>query len=343
MLLPRLSRVLVLPALLSGAPLAAQGAGPPSCAGAPADEAGMRIAFTLPGTPKRAAGLVTDALRGMGYSVSEPPRDAGGWTAAPSHAWVPDYLAQFAKGQASPGVQLSGDIQPMGDSAEVTIVARTLCSLAEAASDERLRGSVEDLLERFSALYLMHAVVEQARDGRLGSFSLDLPPRLGDHRLMRRIPSPPRSLVLPFTGADSLDVDVFFYRGPIPFARCTPSCAEVNVEREVSGYIRTFSQTRAQMGASAIEFRGMEPLTPGPGDGWIAGRHLVHDIVRPGETLSTHYYVYVFPDHFVKFRSTFPVSPARAERLKAFVAAALPAIIRTEGGPSPPALPASRP
>jgi hypothetical protein len=79
MLLSRLARVFVLPALLSGAALAAQGAGPASCAGAPADEAGMRIALTLPGTPRRAAGLVADALRGGGYSLSRPPRGAGAW------------------------------------------------------------------------------------------------------------------------------------------------------------------------------------------------------------------------------------------------------------------------
>jgi hypothetical protein len=259
--------------------------------------------------------------------------------AAPSHTWVPDYLAGFVNGQASPGVQLSGDIQPKGDSAEVTIVARTLCSLAEPATDKRLRGSVEDLLEQFSALSLAHVVVEgQGGDARLGPFSLDLPSQLGGHRLRERHPFPPRSLLLRYADTDSLIVDVSFHPGPIPFARCAPSCAEVEVEREVSSSF----QRRGRGSAPAIELRAMEPLPPGAGDGWIAGRHLAYDMVWAGVTLSTHFYVYAFPDHLVKFRSTFPASPARAERLRAFVAAALPAIIRTEGGPPPPALPGSR-
>jgi hypothetical protein len=40
----------------------------------------------------------------------------------------------------------------------------------------------------------------------------------------------------------------------------------------------------------------------------------------------------------MKVRSTFVASDARAERLQAFVDATLDAVIRTEGGPPPPAL-----
>lgn len=337
MLIRRLTRACILPTLLFATAARAQDA---ACAGGPADEGGMQAVVTMHGTPEHAAARVSAGLAALGYTASQPPHTRGPWTAAPSHSWVPEYLAGMANGQAHPGVQLSGDIQPRGDSVEVTIAARTLCRLASAGPAGPL-GSVEDMLEQFSAYFLVDGLVAPDAERRVGPFSLNLPDQLADLRLMQRRPTPPRAIVLHYAGADSLMADVFFYLGPVPFVRCTPSCHEVGVRREISGYLSVLPQMRIAAGA-AVELEGMEALPPGPGNGWVAGGHVTHHLVRGESTLATHYYVYAFPDFFMKVRSTFPANPQREQRLQTFVDAAVAAIIRREGERPPPALPGTR-
>jgi hypothetical protein len=318
--------------------VAAQGTASPACAGGAADEAGARIAVTVEGTPEQAAELMGMALQLNGFAAAQPLRGAGAWTSAPYHTWVPDYLADMANGQPHPGVQLSGDIQPRGDSTEITLVARTLCSLGSAAPAGPL-GSTEDLLEQFSGYFVMHPVAGfDRRDGRAGTFSLDLPRQVADLQRAGQRAVPPRAVMLHYAGPDELAADAYFYLGPVPTLRCTPSCHEVEVRREVSGYLSTIPHSPLYQGATSWEMTKAEALAPGPGDGWGAGFHTAHQIVRDGNTLATHYYVYAFPDYLLKVRGTFLASDARAERLQAFVDAALAAVIRTEGGPPPPAL-----
>ncbi|HYR10597.1 MAG TPA: hypothetical protein VEQ60_22665 [Longimicrobium sp.] len=345
MLPPRLTPVLLLTALFCAAPLAAQGTaapGSPTCTGGPADDAGARIAVTVEGTPEQAAELLGMALQLNGFTVTQPLRGAGAWTSAPHHIWIPDYLAAMATGQPHPGVQLSGDIQPRGDSTEISLVARTLCSLGSAAPAGPL-GSTEDLLEQFSAYFVMHPVGGfDRRDGRAGTFSLDLPPQVADLRRVGQRPVPPRAVMLHYAGPDELAADAYFYLGPVPTLRCTPSCHEVEVRREVSGYLRTIPLSPLYQGATSWEMTKAEALAPGPGDGWGAGYHMAHRIVRDGNTIDTHYYVYAFPDYLMKVRGTFVAGSGRAERLQAFVDAAVAGVIRTEGGPPPPTLPTPR-
>jgi hypothetical protein len=342
MLPPRLTPALLLPALFCAAPVAAQGtaaSASPACAGGPADEAGARMAVTVEGSPEQAAELLGMALQLNGVSVTQPLRGAGAWTSAPLHIWVPDYLAAMATGQPHPGVQLSGDIQPRGDSTEISLVGRTLCSLGSAAPAGPL-GSTEDLLEQFSAYFVMLPVAGfDRRDGRAGTFSLNLPRQVADLQRVGQRPVAPRALMLHYAGPDELAADAYFYLGPIPTLRCTPSCHEVEVRREVSGYLRTIPHSPLYQGATSWEMTKAEALAPGPGDGWVAGYHMAHRVVRAEGTIATHYYVYAFPDYLMKVRGTFAASDAREERLQAFVDAALAGVIRTEGGPPPPALP----
>lgn len=331
------ARFCVVPAFLFAATVAAQDAAPAACAGGAADEDGMRIALTLPGSPEHAAGVLDAALRAQAYSVVQPPAAAGAWNAEPRHTWLPAHAEAIWHGAAHPGVQLSGVIQAMGDSSEVTVLARTLCRPEGEAGP---LGRADDLLERFSALDLMQEVEKRSERG-FAPFQMQIPTRVGEFAFQGSTSDSSKTMLYgAMNGTLSVVVNVF--PSGMMYARCTPSCAEVLVQQVVANQFRETSRLRA-----TVTFRSLEPLVPGPGDHWQAGRYAIHEIVSDDRSRTLHLYVYAFPTHLVMFRGFVDTSPGGAERVRAFVVTALasgmdgsapPAAPRRRGGPSAPEL-----
>ncbi|HEX2077107.1 MAG TPA: hypothetical protein VHG08_05345 [Longimicrobium sp.] len=319
MTLFRASRFLIAPALLRAAALAGQDSAavhpatpPPSCEAGAADEDGARMAFTFPGTVERAAEQLDAALRAQGYPVQQPPTAAGAWAALPSHTWRPKHEDAVWHGPTHPGLQLTGDIQPGVDSAEVTLLARALCRSEGGVSE---LGSADDLLERFSALDLMLDVVR--RSGRPATpFRMQVPQRVGEFMFEGHLED--SSGVHMRYGAmnSTLSVSVTISTSWLQDVRCTPSCAQMEVQQVVADDLQRLSRIQATL-------TGMDALVPGASDRWQAGQYVTHDIVHEGRTTARHLYIYAFPGYTLLFRGFVDDSPGGVERVRAFVAAAL--------------------
>ncbi|HEX8692581.1 MAG TPA: hypothetical protein VF746_09195 [Longimicrobium sp.] len=330
--------------ILATFPLGAQ----EGCSVAPADTVPMRIALTLPGPPERAAELVARALRDQEYRVPEPPRGAGTWAAAPRHTWPRGMETAPWHREQHPGVQVSGEIRPRGDSSEVTLAARTLCDLRP--EDARLPTSAESMTERMSALELLTALVRRAGpDRRLVRLRLDMPPQLGALALAgaHEYPDPSLGTQLRYRGPDRVDADVYVYPGPPAFARCTPSCGEAQVLKELADFMLALpALTRARHGEQSIlNLRETEVLRPDSADRWVAGRHqtwAVRSQVLNNQVLDSHIYLAAYPGYMLKVRSTFPGTPERTAALRAFMDELLDAVGRAVPAPPPAPPPPAR-
>lgn len=273
----------------------------------------MRIAFTTPGGPEQAARIMAEVMREQDYALAQPPTAAGAWSARPRHSWLSHWAKATWRGPAHPGVQLSGEIQPKGDSAEVTVFARTLC---RAEGEAGPMGSVEDLLERFTALDLAEEVTKRS-NVETPRLRVVLSPPIGEFHYHESVGASSAAKLFQNANHTVAVSIVFSALGPLQYARCTPACAEVAAQRLAANHFEEI----AEMGA-ASSFKSMEVLVPRPGDYWEAARYIVHDSVD-GNCLHSHSYVYVFPDRYLIFHGLIGATPGDAEQVRAFVVAAL--------------------
>lgn len=308
MSLPRLLRACIAPVLFSAAGLAAQGtpAGAASCAGGAADSVGMRIDFTLPVTPAAAAAALDSALRAQGYAGAVAD-STGAWSVEPRHTWLAAHAEAGWRGPEHPGVQLSGSIRPRGDSTEFALLARTLCSSGRAP-DPRWLGTADELLERLSALELMREVVRRS-GWQPDAPSLQVPTVIAGHMLSMQVSHEGRT-TLSYRAPDGRrELHMILEGGLVPSARCTPACADVEVQKVVAGI------------TNPAERRVMETLVPGAGDRWRAGIRITIVATQPGHLL--HYNAFAFPGHVVRFTGIVPDTPAGAALMQAFISDAL--------------------
>jgi hypothetical protein len=269
----------------------------------------MRIEFRLPVTSARAAAALDSALQAQGYAAAYFADSSGAWRVEPRYTWLAVHGEAGWHGPEHPGVQLSGSIESRGDSADVTLLARTLCS-SETASDPRYLGTAAELLERLSALELMRGVVQRS-GWRPDVPALQIPGMIAGHVLSTQVNSNGRS-TLSYRALDGTqrELHMILEGGPLPSARCTPSCSEAELQRVVASL------------TNPSERRGMETLMPGAGDRWLAGVRITIESTRQEGHL-LHYHAFAFPGHLVRFTGVVADTPAGTALMHAFIADAL--------------------
>lgn len=310
-------------AVLAAGTLSAQ---PITCPNGEDDEQGMSMGVTMRVHPTRMAATVDSILEAQGYTVRGGPAGVGRWNVEPRFTWLESVEEEDWHGKEHPGVILAIATEARADSTQLSVGAQALCKVTPTRPGAEDVGGVLELLSVAS----IAAGVSEAMDSleargvdltapvRRNRASVTVPQEVGRFTFGRRHDFEDRRLgsSMRYNHPNGTFADVYVWGGTPVNETCDAVCA-VNVEADA--FIGSFPEFIRAGHYRALELIADEPLRPGSGALWAAGRHLTIKANKEGEIQESHYYVWSFPGFMLKVRASYAASVEGRRDVEAFV------------------------